>query len=518
MDRQATNEFKETELLLVSRIKESETNHRVNVESQELRELRDSIEQVGLIQPVVVKEVKLKKYDYEIVAGSRRFAACKLLKMEHIPGIIMSGSESDFEKVQIIENCQRKDVTPVEEHHAFLSLYKKGMTADDIAVQIGKSRPYVYDRMNVSRLNDEAIVHLHAGLLNMSQARELMKIPKELQEKVLNTMALKNGDAIIEFRPTKDFRQEVFSSYKLDLKNAIFDTEKDDLIPEAPSCKECPFRSADQTLFAHEYDNNCYNRDCNRKKTEAELAVREKQFISQGLEVVKATQMGWHDYDKENEYVFYFQLTEVPEDVIKAGYKVSRMALICNGTQLGESYPVYTEAELEEIRQQRDDNAKANSEQFKLENKTKHKVIQNVIFKLSEKFTSAETPSNPDLVKKMLIHRLWDNSNMDDLKQVCKRLKWTVKDEENENELIDYKKLDYSNYWEFYTLNINKLNSEALTEVINWMMLADAANGEYNYLIMSEATKEKIDLAKILEEENKANKTQVKIEDVISLG
>lgn len=506
-----TNEFREAELLLVSRIQENDGNHRKDMDEAEIKELADSIDQVGLIQPIVVRALKTKKYDYKVVAGSRRLAAFQLLKADHIPATIMKGTEADYEMVQIIENCQRKDVTPVEEFHAFMSLYNRKFSAEDIAAQIGKSVQYVYDRMNITRLCDEAVVALHKNILHISQARELMKVPKEIQSDILKVMAIKSGDEVIDFKPAKDFKQQVFSSYQQDLKNAIFDIAKEDLVPNVPACKDCPFRSHNKTLFFQDYQDDCFNTGCYRKKTIAELGLREKALQGDKFEVVRITQLGWTEEDQEEGYIFYSGVREVPESEVKGGYKVKRMALVFNGTQVGYSYPVYTEAELTEIDKRKSKERDDKSEESDAIRTTKTVVMEKLIFQITEKTASNVKTENTNLVKKVVAHQLWNEANVDDLKQVCKRLKWDAK---VENEKVTYKNIDYSNYLEFYEQNIRKIKPEQLTELVNWLALSYCTRGDFNSIIVQEAQASKIDVKKVLDDANKLNKTEVVVNDL----
>lgn len=141
---------------------------------ESLRELANSIEEHGIIQPILVRQIDDK---YEIIAGERRFRASKLLGKSTISAIIKDISDYEQESLSLIENVQREDLNPYEEALAYKSIidnYK--MTQDELAKALGKSRPYISNTVRLLRLDNRVLELLKEGQISYSIGRELLSI------------------------------------------------------------------------------------------------------------------------------------------------------------------------------------------------------------------------------------------------------------------------------------------------------------------------------------------------------
>lgn len=147
--------------------------HKFN--QQALEELSKSIEQNGVLQPIIVRESKVK--GYEIVAGERRFRASKLANLETIPAIVRDFDEKIMMQVAILENLQREDLTALEEADAYhMMMEKLSLTQEKVAEELGKSRSYIANHLRLRTLPDQAKSLLQDGELSMGQARTLLGI------------------------------------------------------------------------------------------------------------------------------------------------------------------------------------------------------------------------------------------------------------------------------------------------------------------------------------------------------
>src|SRR6478672_7993790 len=110
-------------------------------EKEAIEELKQSIEEHGILQPLVVrKSIK----GYEIVVGERRFRAAKEAKLEKIPAIVRELSEQQMMELAVLENLQREDLNPIEEGMAYQTLIEKlSLTQEEVAKRLGKSRPHI---------------------------------------------------------------------------------------------------------------------------------------------------------------------------------------------------------------------------------------------------------------------------------------------------------------------------------------------------------------------------------------
>lgn len=162
--------------LSLAQIKPSVWQPRQETGEKEMEELRQSIEQEGIIQPVIVR--KLASGDFELVAGSRRYEAAKMLDMETIPAIIKELSDKDTFVLAIVENLQRKDLNPLEEAEAFKRLmHDFKFSLDDIARFVCKDKTTVANSLRLLKLPQQIRQALREGLLARTQARTILALP-----------------------------------------------------------------------------------------------------------------------------------------------------------------------------------------------------------------------------------------------------------------------------------------------------------------------------------------------------
>ena len=148
--------------------------------SPELANLKSSIAEHGLLQPIVVRPLE---HGFEIIAGHRRFAACKSLRWRFIPCKIREFSDKQAYEIQLTENLQRKSMDPIEEAEAFqryvVDFGWGGISA--LSKKIGKSYEYVSHRMNLLKLPDNVKEKLANNELSVSQAHEISSLDSSLK-------------------------------------------------------------------------------------------------------------------------------------------------------------------------------------------------------------------------------------------------------------------------------------------------------------------------------------------------
>lgn len=168
---------------------ESGHNARHKFHQDKLEELAASIREKGVIEPLVVRPFELGPAQrYEIVAGARRFRASKLAGRTAVPCVIRDYSDSDVLELQIIENIQREDLDPLEEAAGYAALIKSNpsrYSAGFIADRIGRHEKYVWDRMRLLNLVDDAKQLLEAGRLTVGHAVALSRLSAAKQKDIL---------------------------------------------------------------------------------------------------------------------------------------------------------------------------------------------------------------------------------------------------------------------------------------------------------------------------------------------
>ena len=156
-----------------------------------LEELRDSIVQHGILQPIIVKK-SLK--GYEIVAGERRFRAAKMAGMKKVPVVIRDLTNQQMMELAVLENLQREDLTPIEEAEAYQTLLDKlDITQEELAKRLGKSRPHVTNHIRLLSLPKEIQKLISEGKISMGHGRALLGLKKKQLIPAIVEKILKDG-------------------------------------------------------------------------------------------------------------------------------------------------------------------------------------------------------------------------------------------------------------------------------------------------------------------------------------
>ena len=168
-----------------------------------LRELADSIERHGVIMPIIVNKSGDR---YMIIAGERRFRASKLAGLKTVPVIIKNYNERQIKEISLIENLQREDLNPIEAATAMRSLMNDyGMTQEELADRIGKSRPAIANTLRLLNLAPEVIKMVANGNLSARHARTLISVPGIDQVKLAEA-SVKEGLSVREVeKRVKDY-------------------------------------------------------------------------------------------------------------------------------------------------------------------------------------------------------------------------------------------------------------------------------------------------------------------------
>lgn len=169
--------------------------------------LVSSIKEHGLLQPILIRPIS---HGFEIVAGHRRFHACKSLRWRHIPCKIREMSDKQAYEIQLTENIQRKTMEPIEEAEAFrryvIDFGWGGVS--ELAKKIGMSEVYVSHRIQLLKLPDDIKEQIFNNRLNVSQALELTNLPFDSQTEIMNHV-VNNNLTVRQIREVKSFLKEV---------------------------------------------------------------------------------------------------------------------------------------------------------------------------------------------------------------------------------------------------------------------------------------------------------------------
>jgi len=154
---------------------------RHDFDEEELQALADSIEEHGIIQPLTVRE--LSSGYYQIIAGERRWRAARLANLQEVPVVIIEADDKKAMELALIENLQRQDLNPVEEALGYRTLMQDyGLTQDDAAKRVGKSRPAVANALRLLNLSTEVLEKVRTGDLSAGHARAVLTLKTDKKQ------------------------------------------------------------------------------------------------------------------------------------------------------------------------------------------------------------------------------------------------------------------------------------------------------------------------------------------------
>lgn len=418
----------------------SPTNPRKTFAEAEMAELIESVKQYGVLQPILVRHwpmsytSPLPTTTYEIVAGERRWRAAKAAGLTMLEAKFRDLTDLEVLEIQIIENLQRSDLHPLEEAEGYERIMgTHAYTAEQLAEKIGKSRSYIFGRLKLLALDDDARRLFRAGLLNASTALLIARIPNT----ALRAKAIKEiTDPYINDEPmsVRQAHRHLQSRYMLKLSEAPFPLGAYNL-NLAGSCIECPKRSGNVPDLFDDIDSPdvCTDPDCFVEKKLAFVAREAERISAAGGKVIvgkEAEKIAPHGIDKWTPLDDYTQMNKVcqadPEkrtyleilgddidQVMIENTRTSTMVPVIPNNILAEKL----EAAGVKLHQSEAEKGKAKVEgQLALERATRARLFEQVR-------VAAATYANDegagfaygvqDLIFEMMINRLWERCEQD---------------------------------------------------------------------------------------------------------
>ena len=165
---------------------------RKRFDPETLADLAESIRTHGIIQPLTVR--RLGSGYYQIIAGERRWRAAKLAGLSEVPAVIIEADDRKVMELGLIENLQREDLNPMEEALGYQALVQEyGLTQEEAAQQVGKSRPAVANALRLLALPDAIRALLEEGKLSAGHGRALLTVPDSTLQKKLAQKVVQEG-------------------------------------------------------------------------------------------------------------------------------------------------------------------------------------------------------------------------------------------------------------------------------------------------------------------------------------
>ncbi len=168
-------------LLPIYKVEPNPDQPRQDFDQEELQALADSITAHGVIQPLTVRQ--LSSGYYQIIAGERRWRAARLANLSDIPAVVIDADDRKAMELALIENLQRQDLNPVEEALGYQSLIQEyGLTQEEAAKQVGKSRPAVANALRLLGLCPGVLELLRQGKITAGHARAILTLEGEKRQ------------------------------------------------------------------------------------------------------------------------------------------------------------------------------------------------------------------------------------------------------------------------------------------------------------------------------------------------
>ena len=216
--------------LPISQVEPGLNQPRKRFDEDALSDLADSIRVHGIIQPLTVR--RLATGYYQIIAGERRWRAAKAAGLQEVPAVIIEADDRKVMELGLIENLQREDLNPAEEARGYRTLMEEyGLTQEQVAQQMGKSRPAITNTLRLLALPEEVMALVEEGSLSAGHARAILGAPspalqKEAAKRVVESqLSVRQTDALIKALPEE--KKEKAKPEGPDLSLYLGELEKD---------------------------------------------------------------------------------------------------------------------------------------------------------------------------------------------------------------------------------------------------------------------------------------------------
>ena len=218
--------------LKISEIEPNRSQPRKEIDETALSERAESISKHGLLQPLLVRPLPLG--GYQIVAGERRYRACRMAGITEVPVIIRELGDTETMEIALIENLQREDLTPIEEALGYQVLIEEhGFSQEEVAQSVGKSRPAIANSLRLLKLPQSILDLVSDGKISAGHARALLtledeKLMQELAEEIIKKdLSVRQVEKICKQKPkpekeeTPEKKPSFYSMVELALNESL---------------------------------------------------------------------------------------------------------------------------------------------------------------------------------------------------------------------------------------------------------------------------------------------------------
>jgi ParB/RepB/Spo0J family partition protein len=308
----------EIQNIAINAIRDSQLKVRNEEDPAGLTELAASIAKVGLLQPIVVE--KSNDGGYTMIAGRRRLHACMLAGWTEIPAnVYLEGNDADL--MQIVENLQRENVSPLEQYEAFMQIIEKhpGSTLHELALQCGKTSKWASEILALGKLSEETKTILRDKLISYDTALLLSALSHKQQKEVIKDHEFERGDGKKAYSNHEEFLRSLSGlsgKARKNLDSAPFDIA-DKTLSARGSCFECVYNTDNSNLMFSEenFVTFCFLPGCYDKKENEHVKREVKKAGLDYNKIPKLINQYWtDDDDRKRGIISRSSWIEVPED------------------------------------------------------------------------------------------------------------------------------------------------------------------------------------------------------------
>lgn len=272
----------------LEKLRESKTNPRRIFDSEAMENLVYSVQQKGILIPLIVRPVN---GHYEIVAGARRYRAALKANLKEVPVLVREFSDDQAIEAQLMENMDRKNLHPLEEGECYRGLIAtKKWTPQSIATRVGKSLRYVYSKLELASLIEPAKKSFTEGFIDEGHATEIARLSPGDQTTAFEQLHASDGqgkEKVFYTMTVRDLKGWIAREIYLKLPSAPWKKDDPNLVKAAGPCSTCPKRAGNSPdRFPEVKDpNTCTDRACFEGKMAAWLQVKKSELEATGAKV-----------------------------------------------------------------------------------------------------------------------------------------------------------------------------------------------------------------------------------------
>lgn len=216
-----TEDSNSSVMLKISEIEPNRSQPRKDFDENSLSDLAQSISQHGLLQPLLVRPLPIG--GYQIVAGERRYRACRMAGLTEVPVTIRELSDTETMELALIENLQREDLSPIEEALGYKALIDEhGFSQEEVATSVGKSRPAIANSLRILKLPDSVLEYVKQDKISAGHARALLMLDNEEDMLELAELIYKKDLSVRQAEKLAKKKPEVVEDTQLERKPSFY--------------------------------------------------------------------------------------------------------------------------------------------------------------------------------------------------------------------------------------------------------------------------------------------------------